>query len=132
MFSEQVSTANQNHWFGAPIRLTAISFQPSPDRLYPAAVTVAVGGWPAPRVAVSTTLKPDSSAAPICRCCGLVLCWLAPAAPATATVASTPAAQTAPAAAIRRVTLRIMGISSPRLPTKTPQRAGRLGATPDN
>src|SRR6516164_5444024 len=112
MFSEQVSTANQNHWFGAPTRLTAISFQPAPDRWYPAAVTVAVGGWPAPRVAVSTTLNPDSSAAPICRCCGLALCWLAPAAPATATVASRPApAASTPAAAIRRVTLRIMGTS---------------------
>jgi len=40
-----------------PIRFTAISFQPVPDRSYPAEVTVAVGGWPAARVAVRTTLN---------------------------------------------------------------------------
>ena len=43
MASEQVPTANQNHGLDAPIRLTAISFQPEPDRWYPAAVTVAKG-----------------------------------------------------------------------------------------
>lgn len=41
-------------------------------RYPPAAVTVPIGGWPDPRVIVSTTLNPDSLVTAICRCGG----WL--------------------------------------------------------
>jgi len=45
MFSEQVSTANQNHWFGAPIRLTAISFQPPTATVTAAGYQRSGAGW---------------------------------------------------------------------------------------
>ena len=70
VWSEHVCTANQNHPLALPIRFLAISFQWLPDRLKPAAVTVASSGCSGSRVAVTTTLNSDSVVAASCRRCG--------------------------------------------------------------
>jgi hypothetical protein len=104
--SEQVSTENQNHPLGRPIRLTEISCQRRPDRRKPAAVTVAVGGRPGPRVAVRTTLKLDKVDTASCRRCG----WLAPVAlNAAVAVSMTAAVIRAPIRAARRIVAEING-----------------------
>src|ERR1022692_1233927 len=76
----QTCVANQDQAPRLPICLIAISFQPCAVGRYPAAVTVALGGLPPARVAVSTTLKLDSVVAASRRRCGAG----APAAPLAA------------------------------------------------
>src|SRR5215469_1432281 len=129
--SEQVCVEYQNHPLALPIRLLLISCQCVPERWYPAAVTVPIGGWPDPRVIVSTTLNPDNVATAICRCGG----WLAPVALTAAAVVTRPtAASRAPTTAARRRAREIMAnplhARAPVGPVSVCDRLGSTGRAP--